>query len=87
MEASRLLTKKAQLSADNMESMTSEMSEIARKTKQETVLMRIITLITLFFLPGTFISVSTPIIIAERIRVDILLDSHEYRYSFLGRSK
>ena len=60
-----MLTKKAQLSADNMESMTSEMSEIARKTKQETVLMRIITLITLFFLPGTFISVCAPTIVAE----------------------
>lgn len=35
-----------------------EMYEIAQKTQQETVSMRIITLVTLFFLPGTFISVS-----------------------------
>jgi ribose/xylose/arabinose/galactoside ABC-type transport system permease subunit len=34
------------------------MHDIARKTKQETVSMRIITLVTLFFLPGTFIGVS-----------------------------
>lgn len=31
---------------------------IAVKTKEETVSMRVITLVTLFFLPGTFISVS-----------------------------
>ena len=37
--------------------MTENMSEIARKTKTETVSMKIITLVTLFFLPGTFISV------------------------------
>ena len=38
--------------------MTNDMSEIARKTKTETVSMKIITLVTLFFLPGTFIAVS-----------------------------
>lgn len=31
---------------------------LTQKTTQETVSMRIITLVTLFFLPGTFISVS-----------------------------
>ena len=41
-----------------MEMMTKDMSEIARKTKTETVSMKIITLVTLFFLPGTFIAVS-----------------------------
>lgn len=41
-----------------MEIMTNDMSEIARKTKTETVSMKIITLVTLFFLPGTFIAVS-----------------------------
>ena len=40
-----------------MEHMTRDMGEIARKTKTETVSMKIITLVTLFFLPGTFISV------------------------------
>ena len=38
--------------------MTKDMHILARKTTQETVSMRIITLVTLFFLPGTFISVS-----------------------------
>lgn len=41
-----------------MEIMTTDMSVIARKTKTETVSMKIITLVTLFFLPGTFIAVS-----------------------------
>ena len=42
-----------------MEHLTHDMSEIARKTKSETVSMKIITLVTLFFLPGTFISVGS----------------------------
>lgn len=37
--------------------MTHEMKHIARQTKTETVSMKIITVVTLFFLPGTFISV------------------------------
>jgi hypothetical protein len=41
-----------------MELMTKDMHILALKTKSETVSMRIITLVTLFFLPGTFISVS-----------------------------
>ena len=57
MEANSRLAQKAKLSATRMEEMTQEMHEIARKTKVETVSMRIITLVTLFFLPGTFISV------------------------------
>jgi len=35
------------------------MHTLARKTKSEAVSMRIITLVTLFFLPGTFLSVSS----------------------------
>ena len=42
-----------------MERVTHEMSLIARETKTETVSMRIITLVTLFFLPGTFVAVSS----------------------------
>ena len=57
MEVSKLLASRAQHSADNMEGMTRDMHEIAHKTKQETISMRIITFVTLFFLPGTFISV------------------------------
>lgn len=56
-EASRLYASKAQISAERMEIMTREMHVIAQKTKVETVSMRIITWVTLFFLPGTFISV------------------------------
>jgi hypothetical protein len=58
MQASEVFAKRAQESAVKMEVMTVSMHEIAQKTKQETVSMRIITLVTLFFLPGTFIGVS-----------------------------
>ena len=57
-EASRLLTKQAQESAKSMRDMTRNMQSIAQKTKQETVSMRVITLVTLLYLPSTFISVS-----------------------------
>lgn len=50
VEASKELTHKAKYSADHVEYMTQQM-------KQEAVFMRIITLVTLFFLPGTFVSV------------------------------
>lgn len=40
-----------------MQDMTVAMHEIARKTQRETVSMRIITLVTLFFLPATFMAV------------------------------
>ncbi|KAL8693617.1 MAG: hypothetical protein Q9218_001575 [Villophora microphyllina] len=51
-----LMASESQKSTRKMEKMTHEMSEIARKTKTETVSMKIITLVTLFFLPGTFIA-------------------------------
>ncbi|KAF2085974.1 hypothetical protein K490DRAFT_45434 [Saccharata proteae CBS 121410] len=56
METNRFLAQESQRSAINIEAMTEEMHSLAVKTKQETVSMRIITLVTLFFLPGTFIS-------------------------------
>ena len=46
-------------SSKSMVIMTEDMNDIARKTKIETVSMKVITLVTLFFLPGTFISVGT----------------------------
>ncbi|KAL8726825.1 MAG: hypothetical protein Q9166_006441 [cf. Caloplaca sp. 2 TL-2023] len=55
-KSNRLLASESQKSTRKMEIMTNEMSEIARKTKTETVSMKIITLVTLFFLPGTFIA-------------------------------
>ena len=58
VQAAKLLAEKAQQSAENMEDMTRDMQYIAKKTKVETVSMRIITIVTMFFLPGTFISVS-----------------------------
>ncbi|OCL13901.1 hypothetical protein AOQ84DRAFT_371775 [Glonium stellatum] len=64
MEANKRFTQKAQQSADKMENITVQMYKIAVKTEKETISMRIITLVTLFFLPGTFIStlMSTDII-------------------------
>jgi hypothetical protein len=50
----------------NMEQLTKEMNELARKTTQETVSMRVITLVTLFFLPGTFISVGSYLILVVK---------------------
>jgi hypothetical protein len=47
--ANRDLADKSKISADHVEYMTQQM-------KQEAIFMRIITLVTLFFLPGTFIS-------------------------------
>ena len=51
VESGKVLAGKAQYTADRMEYMTLQMN-------QEAIFMRIITLVTLFFLPGTFVSVS-----------------------------
>ena len=40
-----------------MQQLTANMHDVALKTKQETVSMRIITVVALIFLPGTFTSV------------------------------
>lgn len=50
-------TRANKYSTRSMHTMTEDMNDIARKTKVETVSMKVITLVTLFFLPGTFISV------------------------------
>ncbi|KAL6717941.1 hypothetical protein ACLMJK_004026 [Lecanora helva] len=55
-EYNELVTNQSNVSTLNMENMATEMNEIALKTKTETVSMKVITLVTLFFLPGTFIS-------------------------------
>ena len=69
------LASKSQESADNMEKMTrnmekltQEMNELTLKTTRETVSMRIITLVTLFFLPGTFISVGSYLMLMAKER-------------------
>lgn len=59
MEASKVLSEKAQDSADNMHLLTSKMHWIAQKTLDDTVAMKTITWVALFFLPGTFVSAST----------------------------
>lgn len=51
MLATRAFATKAQTSAEEMEKLT-------KQTKRETVSMKVITLVTMFFLPATFISVS-----------------------------
>ena len=58
IQESRLQAQKAQISAQNMEDMTQVMYKIARKTELETIAMKVVTVITLFFLPATFICVS-----------------------------
>ena len=58
METNKDLAEKAQMSAEKMEALTEQMNDIAIKTERETVSMRIVTIVTLFFLPGTFVSVS-----------------------------
>ncbi|KAL9049726.1 MAG: hypothetical protein Q9162_007051 [Coniocarpon cinnabarinum] len=45
----------ARIASRNMEEMSEVMFHIARRTERETVVMRIITVVTLFFLPATFI--------------------------------
>ena len=44
--------------AEKMENLTTHMKQIALKTEKETIFMRIITVVTLLFLPGTFVAVS-----------------------------
>lgn len=50
----------SQASAKEMEDMTAVTYRIALKTEKETVAMKIVTLVTLLFLPATFVSVSFP---------------------------
>lgn len=59
--------------------MTDDMNDIARKTKIETASMKVITVVTLCFLPGTFISVCELLILCNRF---ILM---EYQNSPMGQ--
>ncbi|KAL8919648.1 MAG: hypothetical protein Q9208_006680 [Pyrenodesmia sp. 3 TL-2023] len=67
-------------STHSMVTMTEDMNEIARKTKIETVSMKVITLVTLFFLPGTFISVG-------RIFLSTLMSTDVFEVDYKGRSQ
>ena len=60
-------TQANQRSTKSMFTMTEDMNDIARKTKIETVSMKVITLVTLFFLPGTFISVGRKFILVSLV--------------------
>jgi hypothetical protein len=69
IEQSQMLTnqewsEKAHISTRKMEVMTISMEAIAKKTERETILIRIITVVTLLFLPATYVStlMSTDII-------------------------
>jgi len=62
-----------------MEQMTSRMEEIALKTEEETVSMRIVTYVTLFFLPGTFVSVSS-LLPPSHLSLTYCPDCHEHGY-------
>ncbi|KAF1948008.1 hypothetical protein EJ02DRAFT_391532 [Clathrospora elynae] len=55
-KASEFYAKESRESAARMEKMTVKMQDLAMITKQETVSMRVITTVTLFFLPATFIA-------------------------------
>ncbi|CZR56656.1 uncharacterized protein PAC_06545 [Phialocephala subalpina] len=80
MEASKRFAENAEASTREMQIMTEEMNTLAQKTKQETVSMRIITLVTLFFLPGTFISTIMSTDILQYSRIDGT-NSYEEDYS------
>lgn len=54
------MTAEMHASTQRMEKLTSDMGRIARKTERETASMPIITLVTLVFLPGTFVAVGWP---------------------------
>jgi hypothetical protein len=71
LEATKNLGEKAQTSSDIMQKLTEEMHWIARKTLNDTVSMKVITVVTLFYLPGTFMSVScatTPKLLCTKLQ-------------------
>ena len=69
-------------STKSMFTMTEDMNDIARKTKIETVSMKVITLVTLFFLPGTFISVGRSSLLVSIIVYSMTV-IHPFRFSLL----
>ncbi|KAF2687075.1 hypothetical protein K458DRAFT_333138 [Lentithecium fluviatile CBS 122367] len=73
VKANEAFARRAQVSAARMEMMTEAMHDIAKKTEQETVSMRVITSVTLFFLPATFIAtfMSTDILNFENGKQDL----------------
>jgi hypothetical protein len=85
VKANESFAKKAELSANRMELMTWEMHDIAKKTEQETVSMRVITTVTLFFLPATFIAVRIGQFRIISFNTKPSADLYEYRYPELSQ--
>ena len=81
-ESNRILATEAQRLAKDTEVLTYGSLKLAEKTKQETVSMRIITLVTLAFLPGTFISVCLLVSLTMGVlsMAELRPDTNEYRY-------
>lgn len=57
MKLNEMFADGAQQSTQKMEVLSYEMRNLAEKTQQRTVSMHVITLVTMFFLPGTFVAV------------------------------
>ena len=81
-KASEYYAKESRKSAARMEKMTLTMQDLAVKTTQETVSMRVITTVTLFFLPATFIAVShRSTVQGNGALTDDTSDFHEHKHS------
>jgi len=81
-KASEYYAKESRKSAARMEKMTLTMQDLAVKTTQETVSMRVITTVTLFFLPATFIAVSHRSTVPDNgALTDDTSDFHEHKHS------
>ncbi|ETN46501.1 uncharacterized protein HMPREF1541_00686 [Cyphellophora europaea CBS 101466] len=65
MITNKLATQESIKSTKNTEKLTKEMNDLTQRTKSETVMMRVISLVTVVFLPGTFISVSRAYCVAS----------------------
>lgn len=74
------------MSTGNMAEMTELTARISQKTIEEASHMRIITWVTLFFLPGTFVSVSIFEQRPDISGIDHGTDSHEHAHRPLSRS-
>jgi len=82
VQMNKLSTEKQQISALKMQTMTHEMREIASKTEKETVSMRIVTWVALFFLPGTFVSVSLEPFAGYETKLKLNFDADGYEYTY-----
>ena len=86
-QSGNLLASHSNASSLNMETMAFEMNDLARKTKTDSTSMKVITVVTLAFLPATFVSVSaeqnpqrslTMSLLIDRGVLTCLEDPHEY---------